>query len=174
MTGPGRRRGVLLATAVLLLGAACSINDPGGKEAPLETKSKADVEAVARGQADTIAVLAGGPLEEWHTNTTACEGRNGEIADDGRWDLAGFAHVKLSTEKHVAALKAIHDKWQAQGWEISDYRTLPDGVRGVLSGRDPQTGLSISLSSSKPPIQIAVTVITPCYQPVQGEDPAND
>ncbi|MFI7598402.1 hypothetical protein [Actinoplanes sp. NPDC049681] len=173
MTRRGRRYGVLLATIALLLASACSSgNDQhGGKEAPLETKRKADVEAAARSQADAIAALAGGPLEAWRTSTTACEGRNGEIAEDGRWDLAGFAHVKLPGDKHAAALRAVHDKWQAEGWEISAYQTQADG--GVLSGRDPHTGLSFTLASSKPPIQIAVTVASPCYQPAEGEDPAN-
>ncbi|MEU7901741.1 hypothetical protein [Actinoplanes sp. NPDC049118] len=172
MTRRSHRYGILLAATTLLLGSACSNDQPGGKDAPLETKSEAEVEAVARSQADSIAALAGGPLEDWHTNTTACQGRNGETADDGRWDLAGFAHVKLPADKHAAALHTIHDKWQTQGWQINAFQVQDDG--GVLSGRDPKTGLSITLSSSKPPIQIAVTVGSPCYQPVQGEDPANN
>jgi hypothetical protein len=172
MTRRGRRYGVLLATTALLLATACSSNDQSGGT-PLETKSRAEVEATARSQADAIAGLAGGPLESWRASTAACEGRNGEVADDGRWDLAGFAHVKLPADKHVAALRAIHDEWQGQGWEISEYRTLPDGVRGSLSGRDPKTGLSVTLSSSNPAVQIAVTIGSPCYQPAQGENPAN-
>jgi hypothetical protein len=173
MNRPSRRHGVLLAVAGLLLTTACSNDQPGEKETPLETRSKADVEAVARNHADTVAAVAGGPLESWRTSTAACEGRHGETADDGRWDLNGSAHIRLPADKHVAALRTVHDRWQTEKWEISDYRTLSDGVRGTLSGRDPQTGFTVTLSSSKPPVQIAVAIGSPCYQSVQGEDPAN-
>ncbi|GGQ77452.1 hypothetical protein [Couchioplanes azureus] len=170
-----RRAGIALVTALLLAASGCSSTDdqPGGKEAPLQTKTKADVEALARQQFETIAQLAGGELTNWEARTTACQGQNGEIADDGRWNLTAFAAVKLPADKHVAALRAVHDKWQAQGWEIADYRTLSDGARGTLSGRDPASGNSISLASSKPPVQIAMNLGSACYQPAPGEDPAN-
>ncbi|MET8151817.1 hypothetical protein ACIBSW_16805 [Actinoplanes sp. NPDC049668] len=170
-----RRAGVVLVTALLLAATACSSNDdqPGGTEAPLQTKKKADVEALARQQFESVAQLAGGELIGWEARTAACQGKNGELADDGRWNLTAFATVKLPADKHVAALRAVHDTWVGQKWEIVDYRTLSDGVRGTLSGRDPASGNSISVDSSRPPVQLSLNLGSACYQPAPGEDPAN-
>lgn len=167
MDRPSRRPGAVVAAAILLFAGACSNDQAGEDGTPWETRSTAEVEATARTHADAVASAAGGTLEAWRTSTTACQGRNGETADDGRWDLSGSAHILLPAEKHVAALRTIHDRWQSQKWEISDYRTLSDGVRGTLSARDPQTGFTVTLASSRPPVQIAVTIGSPCYGPAQ-------
>jgi hypothetical protein len=114
MTRPGRRTRVALNLAVLLLTAACS--PPGDKEAPLQTMSQAEVEALARYEADAIVTLTGGELGGWRTNATPCQGRDGEVADDGRWNLSGFAHVTLPADQHVIALRDVEESWTTQVW----------------------------------------------------------
>ncbi|MDI6106011.1 hypothetical protein QLQ12_46345 [Actinoplanes sp. NEAU-A12] len=161
---------VLLALAAT---AACTSGDTQGKDAPLETKKRADVEAQARQQADAMAALMGGTVAEWEVNTKPCLGQGGETADDARWSMSAFGVVKLPEDKHLQALKAVHDTGTSQNWEITEYRTLSDGRTGVFAARDPQSRFSISLASSKPAIQIVVTLGSPCFQPAPGEDPAN-
>jgi len=171
-----RRLTVVLAVAGTLLADGCGSgpDQNNGKDEKVETKSKTDVVALARGQAEQVAQLTGGTLEQWETRSSACTGRNGEIADDGRWSLSAFAAVKLPADKHVKGLQAVHDQWQSKNWEITTFRTLPDGVRGVLDGRDPTNGLTVSLASSVGKTQLALTMGSACYQPAAGEDPAND
>ncbi|MGX6601318.1 hypothetical protein ACWKSP_04135 [Micromonosporaceae bacterium Da 78-11] len=170
MTGRGGRA-VAAAVGLLLIGGCDS---SGGKEEQLETRNKAEVVSLARTQADQIAELTGGTVANWRTSTSACEGANGENADDGRWSLSGIGGVTLPADRHVAGFRAVRDAWQSSGWEIGDYRTLSDGVRTVLDGRDPATRLSVSLTSSKDASQIAVIMGSACYSSAQGEDPAND
>ncbi|WP_236718576.1 hypothetical protein [Actinoplanes sp. TFC3] len=156
-----------------LLATSCSSDQPADKEAPLETKSKAEIATAVRDQAQAIADAAGGELKNFLDRSAPCEGRNGETADDGRWNPSGFAAIPLASDKHAAALKAIADAWQSQGWEISENRTFKDGG-GSIAGRNPQNGLNTSITSSNPPKQLAVIIGSACYRPIQGEDPAND
>jgi hypothetical protein len=163
-----RRAGIVAGLATLLLVTACGPS--GNTQTRAEIKTQAEVESAARAQAETVAGLAGGQLVDWRTSTAACQGSNGETGDDGRWSLSGFAHITLAADRHVAALRTIHDRWQRESWEIKDYRTLSDGVRGTLSGHDPASGLSVSLTSSDPPVQLAVIIGSACYQ-AAAQDP---
>jgi hypothetical protein len=173
MTRPAARVMAALAVSVVLLVTACTAQEPDAKEAPLEVKTKADVETVIRAQADAIAEITGGKLDGYRANSAPCDDAAGNIADDGTWNLTGFAAIPLASDKHVTTLHAIHDKWQSEGWQIEADRTLPDGIRGTLSGRNPRTGVSVSISSSDPPKQLALIIASSCYRPAPGEDPAN-
>ena len=160
-------RKIAILLAVLLV-AGC-----GEEESTVEAKPRAEVETTVHAQADAVATAAGAKLEGYQANSAPCDTPDGNIADDGRWNLTGFAAIPLAADRHVATLKAIKERWQADGWQISDDRTLPDGVRGSLSGVAPGSGLSVSVTSSDPPKQLALIVASPCYRPVDGEDPAN-
>ncbi|GAA2528210.1 hypothetical protein [Winogradskya humida] len=172
------RLGIRLLTACVLtasmLVASCSNSDqPAEKEATLQAKPKAEVSAAVRDQAQAIADAAGGQLTDFTDRSAPCEGPNGETTDDGRWNLSGFAAIPLVADKHAAALQAIHDAWQSQGWDITENRTFKDGG-GSVAGRNPQNGLNATITSSDPPKQLAVIIGSACYRPAQGEDPAND
>ncbi|WP_285684697.1 hypothetical protein [Actinoplanes sp. NBRC 103695] len=149
-----RRLMVLLA---VLLVAGCQ------KEGTtVEVKSRAEVETVIRAQAGELP----GEVDGLRLNSAPCG--NGDT-----WNLTGIGAIPLAAEKHVATLRAVKERWQADGWQIDDDRTLPDGVRGSLSGVTPDGALTVSLTSSQPPRQLAVIIASRCYRPAPGEDPAN-
>jgi len=175
MNRPAARLMAVLAVSAALLLTACTGDQPDeSKETAVQAKTRAEVETVVRTQADAVARTAGGKLDGYRANAAPCDDASGTIADDGRWNLTGFAAIPLAADKHVTTLRAVHDQWQSQGWQITEDRTLPDGVRGSLSGRNPQTGVSVTLTSSDPPRQLALIVASACYRPAPGEDPGNE
>jgi len=162
---------VLAAAAIFL--SACTGDDPADKETPLPVKTKAEIEQMIRADADAIAAATDGVLENYRTNSAPCDTADGGFSRDGTWKLTGFAVALLAGDQHIAALRTLHDRWRSDGWTITEDRTLPDGIRGALSGRNPATGVTISVTSSDPPKQLAIIIASPCYQPTPGEDPAN-
>lgn len=169
------RRVAVLAAAVIFLGGCTGDKETplGDKEAPLPVKTKAEVEQMVRADADAIAAVTGGTLDNYRTSTTSCDTTDGAFSNDGTWNLAGFAAALLPSDQHVAALSALRDRWQAEGWTITEDRTFSDGISGALSGRNPATGITVSVTSSNPPKQLGIIIGSPCYRPAPGEDPAN-
>ncbi|MEH0973324.1 hypothetical protein V6U77_19570 [Micromonospora sp. CPCC 205546] len=162
--------------AVLLLSTACAGGDSGsstGKDDPLQTKAIAEVSALAEARARAVATTAGVGLDDWRTNTSPCQGRRGEIADDGRWTLSGFAGLPVPPADQIPTLRRIRDMWQQQGYEVTEDRTFADGTRGALSMRDPDTGITISLTTTASRDRVALILASDCYRPAAGEDPAN-
>ncbi|RLK25853.1 hypothetical protein DER29_3864 [Micromonospora sp. M71_S20] len=177
MTPPHRTpwwRAVVLA-AVLVPATACTGGDPGssGKDDPLQTKAVAEVSTLAEARAQAVAATAGVALDGWRTNTSPCQGQRGEIADDGRWTLSGFAGLPVPPADQIATLRRIRDMWRQQGYEITEDRTFADGARGAVSMRDPGTGITISLTTTASRDRVAVILASGCYRPAAGEDPAN-
>lgn len=172
---PATRTAVLGLAVVLILVTGCTggnTTEPG-KDDPLQTKATAEVTALAEARARAVATSAGVPLENWRTSTAPCVGRGGEIADDGRWTLNGFAGLLVSAADQLATLHRIRDMWRQQGYEITEDRVFADGTRGAVSVRDPETSISISLTTTPSRERIALILASGCYLPVSGEDPAN-
>lgn len=163
---------VITAIAGLLLLAGCIGN--AIKEAQLEAKSKGEVVQAVRIRAQAVADIVGKPLDRWETSTAPCVGQRGEIAGDGRWDFAAFANISVPADEQINTLSRIRSMWEQQGYEITVDKTLPDEPGGVLSTRDPETGITMTISTTKDGEHLALTIATPCYMPVPGEDPAND
>ncbi|GGM55325.1 hypothetical protein GCM10011608_45210 [Micromonospora sonchi] len=100
----------VLAAALAL--AACTGRGPGsaqGKDDPLQTKAIADVTALAQDRSQAIADIVGSPLGNWRTNTSPCLGQRGEIADDGRWTLKGFAGLPVAPADQISTLHQVRD-----------------------------------------------------------------
>lgn len=163
-------------TAVLALAAACTDSGPGpsyGKDDPLQTKAIAEVTALAQERVQAVAAAVGSPLDDWQTNTSPCLGRRGEIAEDGRWTLKGFAGLPVAPADQLTTLHRVRDMWRQRGYEITEDRTFDDGTGGAVSMRDQETAITISLTTSKRRDSIALILASGCYMPVAGEDPAN-
>lgn len=163
-------------TAVLVLATSCTGKEPGsppGKDDPMQTMAVAEVKALAESRAQAVATTVGIPLDDWRTNTSPCVGKGGEIADDGRWKLTGFAGLaEVAPAEQVTTLHRIRDMWQQGGYEITEDRTFDDGG-GAVSMRDPETAITMSLFSTKNRDGIGLILASACYMPVAGEDPAN-
>ncbi|MER7335218.1 MULTISPECIES: hypothetical protein [unclassified Micromonospora] len=139
----------------------------------MQTKAIAEVTALAEEHAQAVAAAVGGSLGDWQTNTSPCLGRRGEIAEDGRWTLKGFAGLPVAPADQLTTLQRVRDMWRQRGYEITEDRTFDDGTGGAVSMRDQETAITISLTTSKRRDSIALILASGCYMPVAGEDPAN-
>ena len=96
----------------------------------------------------------------------------------GRTDDPGFVTAKaefpLPRGRQVAALHAVRDQWDREGWDFSDRRIAPD--RSLADG-DPghlEAGTSFgdaSVIGSANQDHLDVIVSSDCYDAVKGEDP---
>ena len=169
-------RPAAVLAVVALLGAACTRGGDSavpGKDDPLQTKAVAEVRSLAEAHAQAVSAAAGVALENWRTNTAPCEGRGGEIADDGRWTLTGFARLPVAPDDQITTLHRFRDAWREQGHEITEDRTFTEGDGGVVSMREADTSVTISLATNASRDRIALIIATGCYPPTEGEDPAN-
>ncbi|MEW2386000.1 hypothetical protein AB0873_28460 [Micromonospora sp. NPDC047707] len=167
----------LAAVAFAIAATACTgdkaDDDPRSKGEPLQTKSVAEVLQLVQTRAQAVADAAGGPLENWSTNTVPCEGQRGEIADDGRWYLGASANLRVAPAEQLATLARVREALRQQGYDITEDRTFADGTRSSLSARDPSTAVTVTLTTTKSLDHVAVGLLSDCYLPAAGEDPAN-
>lgn len=168
----------LSAVAIVLAAAvtACTSkahDNPRDKEEPLQSKPVAEVLQLVQTRAHAVADAAGAPLNGWSTNTVPCEGRGGETADDGRWYLGASANLRVTPAEQIATLARVREALRQQGYEITEDRTFAEGTRGSLSARDPNTAVTVTLTTTKSLDHVAVGVLSDCYMPATGEDPAN-
>jgi hypothetical protein len=124
--------------------------------------------------AGAAAGTVGTPLTGWKTQPAPCESAGGVDATDGPWELSGVGTVAVARENQVTTLNRLRDHWIEQSYEITEFHTVPAGdTGGRVSARIPASGLSITAQSTVPRTGMAIIVDTPCYQPAEGEDPAN-
>jgi hypothetical protein len=162
------------AAAVLAVFIALGPGGCGGKEEPLQTRSRAQVESMLRSYGDAVAQIVGGPLQNWAAVPAPCEGGNGELTTDGRFDMTGNANIPLAGDQYPATLQRLRDRWQQQGYEIQDFRTLPPPDHGgIVSMRNPADGVTMTVQSTVAGTSLAVIIATPCYQPAPGEHPVD-
>ncbi|MBO4140189.1 hypothetical protein J5U46_08545 [Micromonospora tulbaghiae] len=171
---PWRLSVVAIALAAAVTACTAKADDnPRDKEEPLQTKPVAEVLQLVQTGAQAVADAAGSPLNGWSTNTVPCEGRGGEIADDGRWYLGASANLRVAPAEQIATLARVREALRQQGYEITEDRTFADGTRGSFSARDPNTAITVTLTTTKNLDHMAVGLLSDCYMPVDGEDPAN-
>jgi hypothetical protein len=114
---------------------------------------------------DVRAAVGGTVERDYGTNPAPCQGRNGELADDGRYYVQGTYRIALAPGSHIAALTAMRDRWVGQGLELRDFRTLADGG-ATVSARNPADGVQVTLMSTSPPSGVAVIIVSPCLLPL--------
>lgn len=170
---PSRQLVAALALAMALTGCT---GDGGGspesKDERLQSKSVAEVLQLVKSRAEAVADVAGSPLNNWSTNTVPCEGQRGETADDGRWYLGASANLQVPAADQLTTLTRLREALQQQGYAITENRTFADGTRGSLSVRDPNAAVTVTLTTTKGLDHLAVGLLSDCYMPVDGEDPA--
>ncbi|SCF29029.1 hypothetical protein GA0074696_4130 [Micromonospora purpureochromogenes] len=170
------RRRLLAGIALILALAACTSNGDDNrqsKDEPLQTKRVAEVLQLVQTRAQAVADAAASPLNDWSTNTVPCEGRRGETAGDGRWYLGASANLRVAPADQLTTLARVRETLRQQGYEITEDRTFAEGTRGSLSARDPDTAITVTLTTTKNLDHVAVGLLSDCYKPVEGEDPAN-
>jgi hypothetical protein len=154
----GTRWAAGVAVAVLVAVTGCD----AATGANVETKTEADVNQVVQQYADQVAALIGGvTFNESSKNAAACTGRMGE-SSDGVFSVQGAYQLPMDAARQLDTIARVRDAWKAQGYEITDDRTIADG-RGVLTARTGD-GYSLDLSSTRPPTAMALLIHSACYE----------
>ncbi|MFG2224801.1 hypothetical protein [Streptomyces sp. NPDC048644] len=143
------------------------MND-GGKNDPLPVKSQGQAEQLVRSLVDLLAgeydLKADGKTV--HKEFRDCFGKEGESADDGRFDLTYAVRAALPEAEHGKAIRAMRKRLEAEGYRISGYREDksqdPWALMDAKGGKD---NLSVSVESYLPPTQLVFSVTTPCFLP---------
>lgn len=137
---------------------------------PMETHDS--LQAARAFVPDIEAFLASLPInrEKFSVRVNRCEGTEGEQRDDIYYIWVG---VQAVARAHDAGqvLEAVHARWQAQGWDITRHRSLPNGGVNVAA-TDPSSGHGYALDSGfdkGPDTYIVGFFNTPCYQSPSGD-----
>jgi len=135
-----------------------------------EKKSRAAVEAQLLGQARSVADLVGSTLTDWRVETRPCD-----ITPPGRlWAMIARAQLPLPRDRQVAALHAVRDQWDREGWDFGDRRIAPDRMLADGDSGHLEAGTSFgdaSVIGSANQDHFDVIVSSDCYDAVKGEDP---
>jgi hypothetical protein len=120
----------VMLSAVAVLAAGCTDQ----KEPPMLTVTQDAAEERVRDYARSIAKLAGVSAGDHETGVSAtpCQGRNGEIAPDGRFYVQGNYQIPLDGARHPEVLTHLRDMWQQQGWHIKEFRMFT-ATEGTVS-----------------------------------------
>jgi len=129
----------------------------------MPTMSEAEVIRRVDQYADQVAALVGGEHTPSKANSAPCTGRAGETDERIRYVL-GTYQIPLAEEKHIETLARVRDEWRAKGWTITDDRTLPDGVTGILAAKTNSDDYSVRLVSTEPPTALALLIHSTCYR----------
>ncbi|MFJ1753075.1 hypothetical protein [Kitasatospora sp. NPDC088134] len=168
---PGRtfRHGVLAAAVALplsLLLGAC-MNGPDPNE-PLPVMAKSEAETRARTMTEYMAQSAGITLDSDGATPffSNCEGRNGEVVEDGRYTLAYDVTSPLSRTQQLEAIRKIKAGLEKDGFTITDYReTVHDQPDVLLYARHDEGRHFIDVSSGAAIDRLILTVATRCLMP---------
>lgn len=164
--GPGLDRLPIAGALACLLLAGCA----GAKDSDrMQHKTPQQAAADFLPQVDSVLASLDIQRESMEVRANRCEGAGGETRDDLFYVWVG---VRGLAPGHDIArqIEAAHARWQAQGWEITRFRTLDSG--GVnLTATDPASGNTYTLDSGfkpAPEAYLAAFFNTPCFQSPQG------
>ena len=143
---------VLAVTATLVVLwsiTGCTPNTNNTKDQPLPTKRQADVVAMLKNYGLATATVVGAPLENWADVPAPCEGRNGELATDGRFDITGNANITVPANQHIATLRSCATTGYNRATRSPSSAPSHPTTKPALS--PPATPLTASLSPWKAP-----------------------
>lgn len=137
------------------------------KNDPLPVKSKSRAEYEARALVDLLADAIGSEVDAKSVDKKVreCRGKQGEEANDGRFDLAYSAAVPHARAGYSTALKKLRKKLEAEGYRVSDYRE-GDWRHILLYAKGGDAHYFVRVGASKPPYdELTLSVKTPCFLP---------
>ncbi|MFJ1796578.1 alpha/beta hydrolase [Kitasatospora griseola] len=169
-----RRRALAAATALsvsLLLGGCVTSPDPNE---PLPVMAKSDAEAWARHMTEYMAQTADITLtpDSAKPYFSNCEGKNGEVADDGRYTLAYHAASTVPVAQHPDAVRKIKAALEKEGFAITGYReTVNDQPDALLYAKHNEGRYFIDVSTGGGTDRLTFTVNTRCLMPPSTSSP---
>lgn len=168
---PGATRRRLAAGAVALLvgavGCGGDVESEVTQVVPVE-----NMRAQVRDRAGEVVAGLGLRLPEaTRIGPAPCTGALRDLAEDGRYTVTGNWQVPLPADRQRDTFQQLRERLQRDGYQVVQYRELPDGVRATLVARDPASGFEISLGSTEPPEAVALAVTSPCVVTPDGRYP---
>ncbi|MEN3615115.1 hypothetical protein AAH979_36995 [Plantactinospora sp. ZYX-F-223] len=162
------RAAVVGVAAVVVVFAGCSGAD-NGEDPTVRSQSRADVEAATRAHlgAATEAIGEGLPDPAPSVAPAPCDG----YRDHAVFHVSGFSHVTLPVERHAPVLERLRDEWTAKGYELKNFRLLPEGAGAELDLVNPADGFQFSWTTSGDRVWIALIVMSPCVRSPDGKYP---
>jgi hypothetical protein len=164
MTTPTLQRLLTGILAAVTLTACTTITG-----ANVDTKTEADATTAVQQYADQVADVAGSSLIDPATTASPCTGTGtgtgtGKLGEADRdvFTMQGAYQIALPVEKHIDTISRLRDMWKANGYSITDDRTV-GGNRGVIAAKTGD-GFSFTVQSTTPPTMVAVLVHSPCYK----------
>jgi hypothetical protein len=157
----------LFACLLISVGGCSLLSEKPDKSAPI--LSPAAVLGSAKEYSRVIQEALGGKLVDYapHQNDNRCTGRKGEVAGpDGPRSLFYADQVILPAEQHRAAVERVREALLARGFVVTEGITEFPKSGGVrLRVENPQDGFEIQVLSTSPPLEIGISVHSPCYLP---------
>ncbi|MET9295237.1 hypothetical protein [Streptomyces sp. NPDC003077] len=167
---PGRWiRAAVCSLSIALLAGACASSESSDSNKALPRKSREESLAWAKSYTATMArhadVTIGGKYGP-HTRFENCIGRNGEVADDGRYTLAYTVYAQLPGKEHAAALRRLRTALEKDdGAKVTSYQEQPQSLLFGRSEERDGKAMDLVVGSAGPSDTLRLSVRTPCFLP---------
>ncbi len=150
------KTGLAASTAAIILAlAACT----GGN---VETKTEDEAKQVVRQRGEQVAALIGSGAFTQNTESPGpCEGRLGETSRDV-FSVQGSYTLPLEPAKQLSTIARVREAWQANGYEITEDRTI-NQERGILRATS-EDGFQLRIMSTPTPTSVGILIHSPCYR----------
>jgi hypothetical protein len=142
-----------------------------GKNDPLPVKSRDKAEFDVRSLIDRLGDEIGTQpdSETVDKEFRDCVGKQGETADDGRFDMHYRAEMPLPRGEYDDALRKLKKKLKSGGYKITGYRE-GDWQEVLLYAKGGNDDFFVSVGGVKPPHEaLTFAVTTPCFLPPGAE-----
>ncbi|WAL75380.1 hypothetical protein OU787_29925 [Kitasatospora sp. YST-16] len=143
------------------------MNSPDPNE-PLPVMAKSDAQAWAQHMTEHLAEVGGVTVapESIKPYFSNCEGKNGEVAEDGRYTLAYHAASTVPVDQHPEAVRKIRTALEKEGFRITGYRETVDGQPDVLLYAKHDEGrYFIDIGTTGGVHWLSISVSTRCLMP---------
>jgi hypothetical protein len=131
------------------------------------TVSFDDAAREVRGRAGAVAELLATPLTEPYLNPTACLDPLDRPSGTGVYYLHSSYTLAVGADRVEDALRLAYKHFSELGYRVSDIHWFRGGGGGRVRADSPD-GYRYSLTTTMPPVAIALGVHSPCFQAPPG------
>ncbi|RPE29150.1 hypothetical protein [Kitasatospora cineracea] len=130
--------------------------------------AKADTQVWAQKMTEYMAQAAGVTLNKDSVNPffSNCEGKNGEVVEDGRYTLAYHVASTVPLAEHPGAVRKLKPVLEQDGFTVTSYRETVNGrPEALLYAKHNEGRYFINVSTGGGPDRLTFTINTRCLMP---------
>ncbi len=130
--------------------------------------AKADAQAWAQKMTEYMAQAAGVTLSKDSINPffSNCEGKNGEVVEDGRYTLAYHVASTVPVAEHPDAVRKLKPVLEQDGFTVTSYRETVNGrPEALLYAKHKEGRYFINVSTGGGTDRLTFTINTRCLMP---------